>query len=142
MKISAYVSLLVVAVVLACGPDEMGAPGPPDNSAAADVAVGAPVLRHVVAIEFKPDLPDAQRTEVIARFGQLRDSIPGIVSYEHGANNSPEGLDKGINHVFTLGFESEAARAGYLPHPAHLRFVEILEPAIADVTVVDYWTAR
>jgi hypothetical protein len=37
-------------------------------------------------------------------------------------------------------FRDEAARATYLPHPAHQEFVKLVGPRVDKVLVVDYWT--
>ncbi len=97
------------------------------------------VLRHIVTFRFKASTPAAEVTEISRRFGLLQDSIPGIIAYEHGINNSPEGLSKGLNHIYQVTFESAAARDAYLPHAAHQRFVGLLGEVVEDVMVVDYW---
>ena len=106
----------------------------PERTAGADS-----VLRHIVIFKFGASAPPAQVAEITRRFGLLKDSIPGILAYEHGVNNSPEGLNKGLDHVYQITFESAAARDAYLPHAAHQRFVGLLDGALEDVMVVDYW---
>ena len=66
--------------------------------------------------------------------------IPGILSMEHGVNNSPEKLNQGFTHVFQVTFTNAAARDAYLPHPAHKAFGTLLGSlGILDaVFVVDY----
>ncbi|MCL4160783.1 UNVERIFIED_CONTAM: hypothetical protein GTU68_034396 [Idotea baltica] len=59
--------------------------------------------------------------------------------FEWGTNNSPEGLDQGFTHIFTLTFDSEEGREVYLPHPAHKAFGEGLGPILDKVLVLDYW---
>ena len=61
------------------------------------------------------------------------------MSYEWGTNVSPEGLNDGFTHCFTLTFESAEARDGYLVHPAHGRFVDTLGASLARSLVLDYW---
>lgn len=46
----------------------------------------------------------------------LRGKIPGIVSFEHGVNNSPEKKNLGFTHVYLMTFENAQARDAYLPH--------------------------
>lgn len=96
-------------------------------------------LRHVVLIKFKEDATDQEITKVEEAFSALPDKISEISDYEWGTNNSPEGLDKGFTHCFFVTFESEEDRAAYLPHPDHKAFVEILDPHVEDVLVLDYW---
>jgi quinol monooxygenase YgiN len=65
--------------------------------------------------------------------------IDSIHSYEWGTNNSPEKLGQGFTHLFFVTFKDEAGRAKYLPHPAHLAFVEKLKPILEEPMVIDYW---
>ena len=99
-----------------------------------------PVLRHVVLFAFKADADPAQVEAVVAGFATLKDAIPGIDAYEWGTNVSPEGLNKGFTHCFTLSFASDAARDAYLVHPAHQAFVATLGACLERSLVVDYWT--
>lgn len=107
-----------------------------------DMAANSPdsLLRHVVMFSFKEDSYPAGVKEVEDAFAGLPAKISQIHDYEWGINNSPEGLDKGYTHIFFVTFTSEADRAVYLPHPAHLAFVEVLKPHLDEVLVLDYWT--
>lgn len=104
-----------------------------------DQAMNQEQLRHVVLFKFKENASDEDIAAVEEAFSALPDKIPEIKDYEWGTNNSPEGLDKGFTHCFFVTFESEEDRAIYLPHPEHKKFVEVLEPHLEDVLVVDYW---
>ncbi|MFG0263746.1 MAG: Dabb family protein, partial [Rhodopirellula sp. JB055] len=75
-------------------------------------------------------------------FRNLPNEIPEIADFEFGTNNSPEGLNEGLTHCFLVTFESEEDREAYLPHPAHLAFVEVLKPHLEKVVVIDYWADK
>jgi hypothetical protein len=97
-------------------------------------------VRHIVIFRFK-DGAEAEKVEAFTRaFRALQEKIPGIVGFEHGENTSPEGLGRGLNHVYLLTFENAARRDAYLPHPEHKKFGEFIgELGIhEDVFVVDY----
>lgn len=96
-------------------------------------------LRHVVLFKFKESSSEEDINEVEEAFSALPDKISEIQDYEWGTNNSPEGLNKGFTHCFFVTFESEEDRSVYLPHPAHQNFIEVLEPHMEDVLVIDYW---
>ncbi|WP_341227543.1 Dabb family protein [uncultured Arcticibacterium sp.] len=96
-------------------------------------------LRHVVMFKFKDDVAKEDVDAVVASFKNLPNEIPEIKGFEWGVNNSPEGLDEGFTHIFTLTFDSEEGRAVYLPHPAHKAFGEGLGPVLDKVLVLDYW---
>lgn len=101
------------------------------------------MIRHLVLLRFTDEATAAKRAELAADFAALRRHIEVITDLEWGVNVSPEGLDKGFTHGFVVSFANAADRDTYLPHPAHLAFVERLKPSLADVLVLDYeWTAR
>ena len=76
----------------------------------------------------------------IADFQALPSKISEIKGFEWGVNSSPEGLNQGLTHAFTVTFHSNADRDTYIPHPAHQEFVGLLGPHLDKVTVLDYWT--
>jgi len=98
----------------------------------------APQLRHVVCFKFKADATEAQIEALIEAFEGLQKDIPEIKAFEWGLNNSPEGFDKGMTHIFQLTFNSEKDRDTYLPHPAHKAFGDKHGVIIEDLVVVDY----
>ena len=100
------------------------------------------VLRHIVIFKFKPDVTAKQIDEINLAFHELKHRIAEIKDFERGTNNSPEGLEKGFTHAYTVTFATEADRAVYLPHPAHKQFVELIGGKIDDVMVFDYWTVE
>lgn len=110
--------------------------------AVGEVPSKARVLRHVVLFRYKPEVTVRQIDEINMAFHQLQHGIPEIRAFERGTNNSPEGLDKGFTHGYTVTFSTEEDRAAYLPHPDHKRFVELIGGKIDDVLVFDYWTVE
>jgi len=101
-------------------------------------------LRHVVIFKYKQHATDDQIRQVTDAFRALQQKIPGIRTFEHGVNNSPEGKNLGFTHIYTLTFDSSAARDAYLPHPEHAQFGVLLGQlnVLADVFVVDYLPAE
>ena len=97
-------------------------------------------VRHVVVFKFKPTATSAQIAQVTQELGALRNKIPGIVSFEHGVNDSPEKKNLGFTHVYLLTLTNAAARDTYLPHPEHKKFGQMLGKLgiMEDVFVVDY----
>jgi hypothetical protein len=99
-------------------------------------------VKHIVVFKYKSTATPGQIAEVTAAFKDLKDKIPGIVSFEYGINNSPENLNKGFTHIYLLTFTNAAARDAYLPHPEHRKFGELLgrlgvleEPFVVDFEV-------
>jgi hypothetical protein len=95
-------------------------------------------LRHVVMFQFKESSSPKDIQKVVDAFNALPSKIDTIKDYEFGTNNSPEGLNDGFTHVFLVTFADDAGRAKYLPHPAHLAFVEVLKPYLEKVMVLDF----
>lgn len=98
------------------------------------------VLRHVVLFGFKATSSPQDVEKIVTAFQALPGKIAEIKSFEWGINSSPEGLNQGLTHAFTVTFHSDADRDAYLPHPAHQEFVGLLGPHLDKVTVLDYWT--
>lgn len=109
-------------------------------AAQAQQKTDAKMLRHVVLFKFKDGTSPADVKKVEDAFGKLPGQIREIAAYEWGTNNSPENLNQGFTHCFFVSFRSEKDRGVYLPHPAHLAFVEVLKPVLDKVLVLDYWT--
>ncbi len=97
-------------------------------------------VRHVVVFKYKEGASADQIQTVTDAFRSLQDKIPGIVAFEHGVNNSPEGKNQGFTHVYLMTFENAAARDAYLPHPEHEKFGQVLRGTgiFEDAFVVDY----
>jgi hypothetical protein len=83
-------------------------------------------MKHIVAFKYKAGATSDQINEVTKAFKALPGKIPGITSFEHGVNNSPENLNLGFTHVYLITFENAEARDAYLPHPEHKKFGELL----------------
>ena len=95
-------------------------------------------LRHIVLLKFRPEAGAGDIAQVESAFAALASQIAEVQSLEWGTNPSPEGLDHGFTHCFTLGFADAAARDSYLVHPHHQAFSALAGPYLADVLVVDY----
>ena len=95
--------------------------------------------RHIVIFQFKADAPGEKVRGVVEAFKALPGKLPAIKAFEWGTNVSPEGLDQGFTHIFTLTFASkEALEKQYLHEPAHQEFVALLPDILEKVLVLDY----
>ena len=90
------------------------------------------MVQHVVLFRFRADLPEGALAALFIELRGLQDVVPGITGFQGGAYNSPEGLEQGFTHGFTMTFADAAARDAYLPHPAHQTVVERLLPMLND----------
>ena len=107
-------------------------PENPDN-------VDSGMLRHAVFFSFKDTSSEEDIQGVVDAFAALPSKIDSIIDFQHGVNNSPEGLDDGFTHCFLLTFADDAGRQTYLPHPEHKAFGDVLRPHMESVFVIDYW---
>jgi hypothetical protein len=105
-----------------------------------EVAMPDSVLRHVVLFGFKSTSTPEDVQKIVEAFKALPSKISEIKDFEWGINSSPEGLNQGLTHAFTVTFHSDSDRDAYIPHPAHQEFVGVLGPHLDKVTVLDYWT--
>ncbi len=100
------------------------------------------MLRHVVMFQFKSTSSPADVQHVVDAFRELPSKVSAIADFEYGTDNSPEGLADGLTHCFLVSFKSEADRATYLPHEAHLAFIEVLKPHLEKAVVIDFWASK
>ena len=103
----------------------------------ADTTIRTP-LRHAVFFRFKADAAAEDIAAVETAFATLPEKIDTIKAFEWGTNNSPESHDAGFTHCFLVTFDSAEGRAAYLPHPEHLKFVELLKPVLDAPRVLDF----
>ncbi|KAK1579976.1 stress responsive A/B barrel domain-containing protein [Colletotrichum navitas] len=101
---------------------------------------------HVVQFQYKELVPIDDVKSICDSMLALRDNCihptsnkTYIKSIAGGLDNSPEGLQDGITHVFVVEFESSEDRDYYVhKDPAHRAFVEKAGPSILKARVVDF----
>ncbi|KAK3937142.1 stress responsive A/B barrel domain protein [Diplogelasinospora grovesii] len=101
---------------------------------------------HTVMFSFKPLIPREEVDGVCERMLALKDNClhpqtnkPYVKMAMGGIDNSPEGMQEGITHVFVSEFESDADRKYYLEEDkAHLAFVNSIEGIVEKAQVVDF----
>ena len=100
------------------------------------------MIRHVVLFQRKAGVNDTEIAEVLAGIEALADIVPGILSTSSGSDCSPEGMQRGMTHGFTVDFTDEVARDAYLVHPSHqaagARLVASTENGIDGLLVFDW----
>ena len=100
------------------------------------------MIRHVVLFKLRHGFGDSAAAEIFNALKTLQNEIPGIIAVSCGSDVSPEGLQRGNTHAFTVDFTNAAARDAYLPHPAHQKvggmIVASSEGGVEGVTVLDW----
>ncbi|KAG8157848.1 hypothetical protein KVR01_012510 [Diaporthe batatas] len=101
---------------------------------------------HIVMFAFEPLAPPEDVQKACDAMLALKDNCihpetkqPYVKTGTGGKDNSPEGKQNGISHVFISEFENEKDREYYLNEdPAHLAFVKSLDGVVATAQVVDF----
>ena len=78
------------------------------------------MIRHIVALRFRPNVSDAIKAGLYADLAALSGHIDGILDFQSSANVSVEPLSRGFDDVFWFDFRDTAVRDAYLVHPAHI----------------------
>ena len=97
-------------------------------------------LRHVVAFKFKPEITNEQMGKVSVDFRNLKSRIPQIIEFEGGPDLTLEKKKAKFTHCFVVTVKNQEDLAIYGAHPVHKAFSKSVDPLLAEVMVVDYWT--
>jgi len=96
------------------------------------------ITRHMGVFEFKPEVSSEEIEESFAAMQAMVGQIDGLLSMEHGPYKSDEGLNDGFTHGFLMTFDSPESRDAYLPHPIHLKVVDLVQPRLERIVVFDF----
>lgn len=118
-----------------CTPEKDGAAAK-DAAACCSSHIGH--LRHVVFFKFKPETTAEKIKEIETAFALLPGKIPAIIDFEWGTDVGVENLSQGYTHCFLVTFKDAKGREEYLPHPEHVKFVDLAKPWFDGVHVIDY----
>lgn len=97
-------------------------------------------LRHVVAFKFKPEVSTEQMQKATEDFHALKEKIPQIIEFEGGPDLYFQKKSRKFTHCFIVTVKNEKDLATYGAHPDHKAFSKSVDPLLAEVMVVDYWT--
>ena len=99
------------------------------------------MIRHIVLARFRRDIGSGEIAAIFSDLEKLRGHIPGMLAFHGGCNTSPENLDRGYSHAFTVDFADAAARDAYLDHQAHKaagsKLVAACEGGVEGIVVTD-----
>jgi len=79
------------------------------------------MIRHIVLIRFRPEVPEATIYALFADLALIRGRLPGLLDLRYGRSESPEQIERGYLHGFTVDFADWEALAAYQAHPDHRR---------------------
>lgn len=78
------------------------------------------MIRHIVLIRFRTDLPEPVLANLLALLGPLSERLGFAASW--GRSASPEQIERGYLHGFVADFSSWEALATYQADPGHQVF--------------------
>ena len=97
------------------------------------------MIRHIVLLKARPEVTDADIATIFADLHAL--DLPGILAIHSGRSESPEQIERGYLHGFTVDFTDWDALAAYQSHPDHKRvgaaLVAVAEGGIDGILVFD-----
>ena len=77
------------------------------------------MIRHIVLVRFKPDTTEAQISGILQGLATLTALLSGARNFVGGRSTSPENLERGYHHGFTMDFDTWSDLALYADHPGH-----------------------
>lgn len=91
-------------------------------------------------MKIKPEVTEEAIQSIFNALRALHDEkiITGLISFSGGIYSSPEGMNKGFTHAFSMIFEDELSRDNYFPHVEHVRVKDMIIPIVDDVVAFDY----
>lgn len=93
-------------------------------------------ISHIVLMKLEDP---SMRDDLLADCDRLLSAIPGVVSYAAGRHLDVgrDSVDGNYDVGMYIGFETEAAYAGYVEHSKHKDFVETWRPELEWLRVHD-----
>ncbi|HLQ20397.1 MAG TPA: Dabb family protein [Tabrizicola sp.] len=77
------------------------------------------MIRHIVLLKARPEVTEAHIAGIFADLHAL--DLPGLLAIHSGRSESPEQIERGYLHGFTIDFADWDALAAYQAHPDHKR---------------------
>ncbi len=77
------------------------------------------MIRHIVLLKAHPEVTEARIRAIFADLHALQ--LPGILAIHSGRSESPEQIERGYLHGFTVDFADWDSLATYQAHPDHKR---------------------
>lgn len=101
------------------------------------------MIRHIVALRYKPDSSDAAKAALMDELEALKGHIDGIVDFQVRPNISVEDeMVRGFRDLFWFDFRDTVVRDVYLADTVHqqigARLVDALEGGPEGVFVLDF----
>lgn len=79
------------------------------------------MIRHIVLMKARPEVTESQIAAIFADLAAIKAKLPGVLAIHSGRSESPEQIERGYMHGFTVDFADWPALAAYQDHPDHRR---------------------
>ena len=77
------------------------------------------MIRHIVLTKFKPEISEAAIAEIYSGLASVTESLPGAAAFAGGRSESPEEIERGYMHGFSIDFADWAALQAYTDDARH-----------------------
>ncbi len=99
------------------------------------------MIRHIVLVRFEPNTTESEIIEIFAELEPLRTNISGMGPVASGKSSSPEHIERGYMHGFTIDFDTWDGLHAYQNNPSHqkigAKIVAAAQGGIEGVLVFD-----
>jgi len=99
------------------------------------------MIRHIVLTKFTRSTSEETIADIYAGLSALTETLDGAQKFTGGRSDSPENLERGYRHGFTIDFDSWQVLRTYAEHPVHQslgqRLVENAVGGIDGILVLD-----
>ena len=99
------------------------------------------MIRHIVLTRFKPETSEETVSAIYSGLSNLADNLPGAANFVGGRSQSPEQIERGYMHGFTIDFDNWSDLEAYANNQEHKalggQIVENAQGGIDGVLVLD-----
>lgn len=99
------------------------------------------MIRHIVLTKFKAEISENVIAGIYRELEALSATLPGTSCFVGGRSKSPEQIERGYLHGFTIDFADWSDLERYANHPAHKviggKLVECAVGGIEGILVLD-----
>lgn len=99
------------------------------------------MIRHIVLTRFKATATEEQISDIYAGLQSLTQSMEGVINFGGGRSESPENIERGYKHGFSIDFDSWDHLETYANNEVHkalgARLVALAEGGVDGVLVLD-----
>jgi len=77
------------------------------------------MIRHIVLIKFRAEIDAPTIADLFTQLHAIKGKLPGLIAITAGASESPEQMERGYKHGFTVDFDDWDGLQAYQDHPDH-----------------------